>query len=102
MNDGTLGFTVVPHKDIELSHHLEVDTLPSDLSSTSYPGLFLRSDETIGRPRKLVRIKKLILWILSVSSSRSREMVPIPLGFMIPLISLTYVSSPLSSFLYYV
>ena len=52
MKDGTLGFTVVTHKDGVLAHHIEVVRFPSNFSLPSVLGLFLRADEGLGTPGK--------------------------------------------------
>ena len=78
------------------AHHLELGPSPSDFIFPSILGPFLRSEEEIGNSRELVDIKKMILWILSVLSSRSRTAVPITLVLISPPIPLNYVSSPFS------
>ena len=79
------------HKMAEISHNLEVGHLPSEFILSLVPGQFLIADEELGCPRKLLDFLKLVLCILPVYYSKSREMVSIPLGLMSPLMPLTYI-----------
>ena len=58
MEDGTLGFNVVPHEDEEFNHHLEVCPFPFEFILPSVPVPFWRDDEELDRSREVVDVKK--------------------------------------------
>ena len=58
MKYGPLWFPVVPHKDREFPHNLEVGTFPSDFIFPSLPGPFLRADEDLGCTREIIYLLK--------------------------------------------
>ena len=59
MKDGPLWFSVLPHKDRAVSHHLEVGPFPSNFIFSSVPVPFLRYDEELGSSREVVNLFKI-------------------------------------------
>ena len=56
ITDSPLWFTVVPHKDVALAHHLEVGTFHANYDFPSVPGPFMRTGEDLGHSREVVEI----------------------------------------------
>ena len=81
MKDGPLGFPVLPHKDGELSHHLEVGPFSVNLGLPSVTGPFLGADEELGRPREVVHIFEIDIMNFSCVVFHVQDNFYCPLGF---------------------
>ena len=100
MNDGPLRFSVIPNKDEACLHPLELGSFPVNYGLPSVLGPFLRAGEELGCPREVVDIFDIEIINFYVLYYRSRTIVPIPRGLMIPLIPLPCTLSPVSRDLY--
>ena len=92
MSNGPSVFLIVPHKDGSLFHHLDVVPFPSNFGFIYFLWPSLRADEELDGTREVVENLKLVLWHFPVSSSRSREIIPILHGLMSHPMLLTSVS----------
>ena len=81
VKDGPLGFTIVPHKYVVLSHQREVGPIPSNFGFSSIPIPFLRADDDLVCPRKVVDILEIDIVNFSCVVSQVQDDDAYPLGF---------------------
>ena len=81
MKDGNLWFSVVPHKYVELDHHLEVGPFSYNFWFLPVSSPFLRDDEDLGRPWEVVEIFEVEIVDFSCIIFQVQDNGTVPLGF---------------------
>ena len=95
MKYGPLGFPIVPHKDVALSHHVEVGPFPSNSGLPSVPGPFLGAGEDLGRPREVVDVFKANIVDFTCVILQVQGNIAYPLGLDDPPNSVDFCIVPL-------
>ena len=78
-----------------VSHHLEVDSFPSNFILYSAPGPFLMADEELGWSKEIVDIKNIYIVEFTCVIFQVQDVGTYPLGIDDPLDSIDFCILPL-------